>query len=189
MKKHNILVKNVNGKMEYKDIIESRTGSYYIHKIYDKEITEDNEFQALELVKLGTHCLYHDAIIDKKIHKGDKVSFYVPEIYIKFFSEARNGKKAFALLKNFSMKEREYLKDALLTIQKIYKKCGINVDFKVADGNLKKIFKDTKRYIPIQNSSYILKGVRSRSEEEAQALRQRFSKVFDKKEYNYSDFI
>lgn len=191
MKKHNILVRSEADKMIYKDLIESKNGNYYLHKYLDKELSSEDKLKNLTMLEFSVRCLYHDSIIDRRVKKQDLVYVYTEEHYIKILNSAKEGKKAFALLKNFDTpEERKRLTSIIKTVQTIYKKTNIVIVFKAQDKNMRKTFNQVKKWIP-QNKfkSSLLDSVNARSKEEAEDLRQRFSKAFDKKEYDISDFI
>ena len=191
MKKHNILVRSEANKMVYKDLIESKNGNYYLHKYLDKELSCEDKLKDLTMLEFSIRCLYHDSIIDRRVKKQDSVYVYTDEHYIKILNKAKEGKKAFALLKNFDTpEERKRLTSLIKTIQTIYKKTNIVIVFKAQDKSIKKTFNKTKKWIRQDKfKSSMLDSVNTRSKEESEILRQRFAKAFDKKEYDISDFI
>ncbi|MBW9322378.1 hypothetical protein FG877_02200 [Enterococcus casseliflavus] len=179
-------------KYTYKDLIKSKNGNYSIHKerFTFKEMAKGEEYLKYEALQFSLNCLYHDAVIDKKVKRVDSVYIYTDIKYLNILNEAIKGKKAYAYLKDVSTtEERKYLMNLIKAIQKIYNKAKVSIVFKGMSKEFDSAFSNTEWFVRQKVDTSILDSVKNRTEEEAVALKQRFKVAFEKKDLVYEDFI
>lgn len=176
-------------KIEYKGV-KKKNSKYLIYKTRSKEIHSNNI--KMDSVAYLLHCLEHDNIKENRIKNTDAVSVYLSldEAYLDILNKANQGKSAYRYLKNITNgQDRQYLIKFLKVVQKIYVKKQVSIRFKDESEVDMNIFNVNKIYKKEATPSYIVKQVKSTTNEEKEARREQFIVAFNRKNLNYEELI